>query len=424
MDRTGTCVDPELDLVRGNSTTDQNVSQLSLPSIINNVCDGARKLLEFIPSMKNAVNEIEKAEMRVKNALTGITADSDLDVVCKLTNLQKEFRAFIRVGKDFLEYCLSMAKYVRNERHIAEIKEELRQEIVVKLKVYIDKLSCEYLTDCDESYKCFETRHREMDHKFSSAKGDFSNQLQEVKKETSDAKGKQEKAVVERETNIAIPKALALLSSASATVGVFGMSSPEVAATQTLVSFFSSFLAGTNEGPAILDIKQRERILKEAERKKKILEDALNRLSKLYVSISNAVSSIEDMKHYSDLASKVIETRLKKYANTSTSFEIHDVSNKLDSLQRAAGEIEKAIGEDGINPISSDPGELVSTNQPHQTTDTGEATMQDMMSTLNLSSQPNGNFSNPSQDGEITPPLGHAEQELGDPARGQLVARQ
>ncbi len=157
MDKNGTCVE----LVRKNSTTDKNVSKLSLPYIINNVCDGARKLLEFIPSMKNAVNEIEKADKRVKNALAGITATSDPDVVCKLADLQKEFRDFIRVGKGFLEHCLSMAIYARNKKHIAEIKQELEQEKVDKLKVYIDLL-CGYLADCDESYKKFQTSRKSL----------------------------------------------------------------------------------------------------------------------------------------------------------------------------------------------------------------------------------------------------------------------
>ena len=122
-----------------NSTTVQNVSNESVFQIglFRQVVEGAIKLVELLPSMSNAVKEIKEAEKHVQSALVGITATSDPGVVIELADLQKEFRAFIRVGKDFLENCLSMAKYATDKQHVTEIKEQLESKTLDKLKVYI-----------------------------------------------------------------------------------------------------------------------------------------------------------------------------------------------------------------------------------------------------------------------------------------------
>ncbi len=77
-------------------------------------------MVELLPSMSNAVKEVKEADRRVQSALVDITAASDPNVVIELADLQKEFRAFIRVGKDFLENCLSMAKYATDEQHLTD----------------------------------------------------------------------------------------------------------------------------------------------------------------------------------------------------------------------------------------------------------------------------------------------------------------
>ncbi len=78
------------------------------------------KLVEVLPLMSNAVKEVKEAEKCVQSILVCITADSDPKVRDKFATLQKEFRAFIRVGKDFLENCLLMAKYATDEQHLTE----------------------------------------------------------------------------------------------------------------------------------------------------------------------------------------------------------------------------------------------------------------------------------------------------------------
>ena len=120
-----------------NSTTVQNVSNASVLGLFSQVVEGAINLVELLPSMSNAVKEVKEAEKHVQSALVGITATSDPGVVIELADLQKEFRAFIRVGKDFLENCLSMAKYATDKQHVTEIKEQLESKTLDKLKVYI-----------------------------------------------------------------------------------------------------------------------------------------------------------------------------------------------------------------------------------------------------------------------------------------------
>ncbi len=101
-------------------------------------------------------------------------------------------------------------------------------------------------------------------------------------------------------------------------------------------------------------------------KKEKILQDALNCVVKLYVSISNAASLVKDMQSHSNRASKVIDQQrkergrgLQEFADSNKEdIDFHDLKNKLDKLQRAAGEIVKVIGEDGITPISSNVDEL------------------------------------------------------------------
>ncbi len=418
-----TCVDPEVELVpRNNSTTVQNVSNASVSGLFSQVCDGTMKLLEYLPSMSNAVEEVKEADRRVQSILVGITAASDPEVRFKLANLQQEFRDFIRVGKDFLENCLSMAKYVKNEQLVTKIKDQLGSKILDKLKMYIDSLS-RYLKDCDDSFEEFRTTHKEMEDRVSCAKGHFSDQLKEAKETASDAVEKHEKAVAERTSCAGLTNTLVICSSAISTAGASGIIAPQVAVFESLFGYFLSWLARTNEGPAVLKVMEQERAREVMAKKEKILQDAINCVVSLYVSVLNAVSLIKDMKAHSNRASKAIEQRrgLQEFADSNKEeIDFNDLVNKLDKLQRAAGEIVKVIGEDGTAPISSKCDELVSNTQPLQTTDKGETTLQDAMKTqLSLYPKPNGNFSNPSQESGIAPSLEQAEQELVDPEQSE-----
>lgn len=428
MDKNQTCADPEVEVVpRKNSTTVQNVSNETVSGLFTQVCDGTMKLLEYLPSMSNAVEEVKEADRRVQSILVGITAASDPEVRFKLANLQQEFRDFIRVGKDFLENCLSMAKYVKNEKHVTEIKEQLGIKILDELKMYIDSLSG-YLKDCDESFEEFRTTHKEMEDRVSCAKGHFSDQLKEAKVTASDVVEKHGKAVAERMSCAGLTNTLVICSSTVSTAGASGIIPPKVAVLESLFGYFLSWLARANEGPAVLKVMEQERAREEVAKKEKILQDAINCVVELYVSVLNAVSLIKDMKAHSNRASKAIEQRrgLQEFADSNKEeVDFNDLTNKLDKLQRAAGEIIKIIGEEGINPISSKSDELVSNTQPLQTTDKGETTLQEAMKIhLNIS-KPNGTFSNPSQEsGSVASPLGQAKQELGDPEQAKLVVEQ
>ncbi len=341
------------------STTVQNVSNESVLDLFSQVVEGAIKLVELLPSMSNAVKEIKEAEKHVQSALVGITATSDPDVVIELADLQKEFRAFIRVGKDFLENCLSMAKYATDKQHVTEIKEQLESKTLDELKVYIDSLN-RYLKNCDESSEEFRTTHKKTEGRVSSAKGHFSDQHKEAKKEASDAVEKYERAVVKRTSGEALTITFAMVSSANALAGASGIIPPEVAACGSFFNLMQACLARINEGTAVLDVMEQERAREEMAKKEKILLDALNCVVKLYVSILNAASLVKEMKSHSNHASKVIDQKkekvggLQEFADSNEEdIDFYDLKNKLDKLQRAAGEILKVIGEDGITPISS-----------------------------------------------------------------------
>ncbi len=386
-------------------------------SLLTQVYDGAMKRLKGLPSMSDAV---EKAERHMQSILEGITAASDPEVKVKLAILQKEFQKFIQVGKNYLKDCLWMAKYAANEQHITEIKEQLERKILDKLKEFIDYLS-DYLKDCDKSFEEFRKYTKEMSDQLSSAQKDFSDQHEEAKEKASDAVEKHEEAIVDKE-NTGVTTLFSMVSSASAQAGAMMLISPQTAFATSLFSFFQTYLARTNEATAVLDVRKQKRAREEMEKKEKIFQDALNTVSSFCVSVLSAASFVDTIKPSSDDVSKVIEKKrgLKDVADSNKKdFQFHDLTNKMDRLQQAAGKILKKIGKDGTSPISLKPGELVSNTRPHQTTDQGQATMQDIRKTLNIPSQPNGNFSSPSQDGETVPPLEEAEQELVGPEQAE-----
>ncbi|XP_064385086.1 uncharacterized protein LOC135333981 [Halichondria panicea] len=374
------------------------------------VYDGAMKRFKGLPSMSDAV---EKAERHMQSILEDITADSDPEVKVKLAILQKEFQEFIQVGKNYLEDCLWMAKYAANEQHLTEIKEQLERKILDKLKEFIDYLS-DYLKDCDKSFEEFRKYIKEMSDQLSSAQKDFSDQHEEAKEKAIDAVEKHEKAIVDKDNNTGLTTLFSMVSSASAQAGAMTLISPQAAFATGFFSFFQTYLAHTNEAAAVLDVRKQKRAREEMEKKEKIFQDALNTVSSLCVDVLSAASFVDTIKPSSDDVSKVIEKKrgLKDVADSNKEdFQFHDLTNKMDRLQQAAGKILKKIGKDGTSPISSKPDELVSNTRPHQTTDQGQATMQDIRKTLNIPSQPNGNFSSPSQDGETVPPLEETEQE-------------
>ncbi len=411
MDKNGTCVDHDK-----NSTPVQSVSNTGVLGLFTQVYDGAMELVASLPSVSKAVKEVKEAEIRVRSILEGITASSDPEVRDKLATLRKDFCDFIQEGKECLEDCISMAKYATNEQHITEIKQRLERKILDELKKYTVSLS-DYLKDCDESFQKFLTTHKEMCDQVSCAKGHFSDQHKKVKEEASDAVTKFETAVFEREDRKGLTTFCSMVGSASAKAGALAIISPNAAFSTSMFSYALSYLARTNEGKAARNVMEQERAREEMAKKEKILQDAIKCVVDLRESVLNAALFVKKIKSDSNRASKVIEKKrgLNDLADSNKEdIDFHDLANKLDTLQRAAGEILKNIGEDGITPISSNLDELVSNTQPHQTTDQNQATMQDWMRTLNISSQPNGNFSNHSQGGETAAPLEQAEQELVD----------
>ncbi len=196
---------------------------------------------------------------------------------------------------------------------------------------------------------------------------------------------------------------------------------PQVAFSISMFSFGLSYLARTNERKAALDVIEQERDQKGNAKRQKILQDAIDSVVNLHVSVLNAASFVNTIKSNANRASKVIEKKrgLKDLADSNKEdIDFHDLINKLDTLQRAAGEILKNIGEDGINPISLNVDELVSNTQALQTIDKGEITFEEAMKTqLSLHPKPSGNFSSPPQAEQST-------QEFGDPDQAKLVAEQ
>ncbi len=335
-----TCVDPELEVLvpPKNSTTVQHVGNTSFSGLFTQVCAGAIKLVELLPSMSNAVKEVKEAEKCVQSILVCITADSDPEVRDKFATLQKEFRDFIRVGKEFLEDCLSMAKYATDEQHLTEIKEQLESKILFELKMYIDSISG-YVKDCEESFEKFQAAHKEMDDQIYTVKEYFSGQLKEAGKKASDSVEKYERAVIEREHIKGLKTVLSMASSASAVAGASGIIPPEVAVFQSLSSYVQAYLACTNEGITVLDVMKQERAREETATKEKILQYALNCVVDLQEAVLNATSLNKDMTFYVNCASKVIEKRGELKESNKEDIDFHDLKNKLDMLQRAAGEI-------------------------------------------------------------------------------------
>ncbi|XP_064385087.1 uncharacterized protein LOC135333983 [Halichondria panicea] len=389
-------------------------------SLLTQVYNGAMKRFKCLPSMSDAV---EKAERDMQSILKDITADSDPEVKVKIAILQKEFEDFIQVGKDYLEECLSMAKYAANEQHLTEIKEQLGRKVLDNLKEFIDYLS-DYLKNCDESFEKFRKCNEEMSIQISGAQKDFSDQHKEAEEKAIDAVKKHERAIVDKDKT-GLKTLFDTVGIASVQAGAMNVISLQATFGTSLCSIFLSYLAHTNEGTAVLDVRKQKRAREKMEKKEKIFQDALNTVSSLCVLVLNAASFVGKIKSGSSHVSKAIEKNEKKRGlkdvadSNKKDFQFHDLTNKMDRLQRAASEILKKIGEDGTTPISSKSDELVSNTQPHQTTDQGQATMQDIRKTLNIPSQPNGNFSSPSQDGETVPPLEEAEQELVGPEQAE-----
>ncbi len=65
--------------------------------MINKVCKGAKKLLESLPSMSNAFEDVQKFKEQLQSDLVNNTATADSKVTIMFVNLQQEFSDFIRV---------------------------------------------------------------------------------------------------------------------------------------------------------------------------------------------------------------------------------------------------------------------------------------------------------------------------------------
>ncbi len=96
--------------------------------IIAQVLDGAKKLVEYLPSISTTIEEVRETEKQLKIDLANIKATLDSKVAIMLTDLQEEFQVVIRVGKGFLQSCCSMTTYAIDENHLNEInKVKVRQ---------------------------------------------------------------------------------------------------------------------------------------------------------------------------------------------------------------------------------------------------------------------------------------------------------
>ena len=100
------------DLQLADSVVQRTIAQpSSLSDMINQVCECAKKLLESLPSLSNAFEDVQKFKEKLQSDLENNTATSDSKVTIMLADLQQEFRDFILVGKGFLHSCLWMAKF-------------------------------------------------------------------------------------------------------------------------------------------------------------------------------------------------------------------------------------------------------------------------------------------------------------------------
>ena len=128
------------DLVPYAVVVQGNVVKESLTSIIAQFCDGTKQLLKSIAPISSAMDEVREAERQLESSFVHIKATLDSKVAFMFTDLQREFHVFIEVGKTFLKSCRSMGIFATNEMQLNKIRQELRDKMLDKLKLYLDSL--------------------------------------------------------------------------------------------------------------------------------------------------------------------------------------------------------------------------------------------------------------------------------------------
>lgn len=166
--------------------------------------DKAMAIFVYFPKMSDALDQIQASEESLQEILASVSAESDPEVRGQLRALQKDFRSFIRVGKEFLEECLTMAKYITNEEHVQLIKQELEKKILNKLGKYTDSI-LSYLKVCSESFKAYEETQRKFEKNISESEKENDTQAKEAKQEVTNAQRNFEEAIVQHKVE---PKVL------------------------------------------------------------------------------------------------------------------------------------------------------------------------------------------------------------------------
>ncbi len=199
-----------------------------------------------------------------------------------------------------------------------------------KLKVYLCSLSS-YLGKCEERFAKFKTAHENILDRVSSAEKYFSNQLKMAQVDSNDAQKKHEEAVVASKTFEIATATLTMITSGSVAAGTLGVIQPELAAVQGMFNYFSCQVSRGNERKAVLNVMEQQRVLEGTAKKEKTSQDALNRVVKVYTSVSDAVSLIKEMKYNSDSASEVIDGLKEQSEFDRINF--HDLEIKMEMLQ-------------------------------------------------------------------------------------------
>ncbi len=145
------------------------------------VVDGATKLMKGLPGMSDAFEEIKKSGEKLNNILIRISADSDPEMRRELIDLQKEYRDFIRIGKNFLQKCLQMAEYATDQTHVEQIKQELKNKILDELNLYAGSI-LRFLKSCSKLYKEYEKTQLELKESVSKSNQKLFSQAEEATK--------------------------------------------------------------------------------------------------------------------------------------------------------------------------------------------------------------------------------------------------
>ncbi len=170
----------------------------------------------------------------------------------------------------------------------------------------------------------------------------------------------------------------------------------------TGLSHLAVYLTRANEGKQMVDVLEKEKEREETAIRQKIIEDARNTVSNLYMLMSDASAIIDYIDNNSSRVSRTIlepESGLNDYIDSNKEgIDYYYLSSLIDSILRDGEKTKNKIGKKGTHPISSDIDTLTSNTLAQQETDTVEVSLNAEMKrlmNLTITDPPNGSDSNP-----------------------------